>query len=96
MDHNSQHRLPVMFGTVGETFTTYSILFGILGALAPVLLGLGLGYAVGQRIDVVAEYRRLVGSVGVGSTLGVALGGIVIVFVVTPAPDDIGSFLLGL
>lgn len=68
-----QQKLPVMFGTVGQTFTTYKYLIDTAGPLVTVLLGIGLGYYVGKRIDLRADYRRFLGVVGVGSAVGVVI-----------------------
>lgn len=63
------------------TTSVYTSLLGVVGSLVTVGLGVGLGYYVGQRIDVPDELPRLAKTVAAGSALGVA-GGFLLVTLV--------------
>ena len=90
IDSGMQQKPPLMFGTAGMTVTVYNLLFNILGLLITIVLALGLGYVVGRRLNVLAEYRRFVGSVAVGSTLVVVLSGALILSSGSLASFDAG------
>jgi hypothetical protein len=64
-------RVP-MIGSAGQTVVVYNLLFGAIGPLVTVLLAVWLGYRVGDRLDLPAEYRRF-GTGVAGGTLASAL-----------------------
>lgn len=63
-------------GTAGQTVATYSYLIDIAGPLVTLVLAVGLGYAVGQRVAMDREYRRVTGAIALGSAAGVIVTGI--------------------
>ncbi|MDG5821004.1 hypothetical protein [Natronococcus sp. A-GB7] len=66
--------LPTL-GTHEETVAAYGAAVGILDQLLLAAIALGVGYALGRRIDLVREYRRFAVAVAVGSAAGVILVG---------------------
>lgn len=84
------------FGTVGQTMVVYRYVTGTAGPLVTLALAVGLGYYVGTRLDLARDYRRVLGAVFVGSTVGVGVAWAAILLRYgNPAPTDAGdAFLL--
>lgn len=84
-----------MIGTTGQTFVIYNLLIDITTPSVMFALAIGLGYYIGQRVDVAEEYRQLVGITAIGSAVGGAVAGTAFLFEVsTTAEDTFAAFLL--
>lgn len=66
-------------GMVGQTVLIYHYLFGALGMVLFLGLGLGVGYALANSFDLLSEFRwfarTVLGGYGVGVVVGFALFG---------------------
>jgi hypothetical protein len=82
------------FGTAGETAVVYRSLTETAGPLVTLALAVGLGYYVGRRLDLAREYRRFVGTVSIGSTIGVGIAWAALVWYGGTAPTGAGDALL--
>lgn len=74
IDGGFEGALPMM-GTAGQTVVTYNLLVNIMTPFVVFALAVGLGYYVGQQVDMADEYRRVVGVIAIGSAVGGALAG---------------------
>lgn len=63
----------VVYGTAGSSLVVYTTIVRMTVVILPVLLVIGSGYCVGRQLDVTREYRRLIRTVAIGSTVGVGL-----------------------
>ena len=68
IQHGPPGWLPT-FDTVGQTVLLYSHGATITGSLLLIVLVVGFGYYVGQRLDLGKEYRRLSKAVAAGTTV---------------------------
>jgi hypothetical protein len=65
------------FGTVGQTVLLYTHGIEIVGALLPIVLGVGFGYYASQQLNLRDEYRRFLGAVVAGTTVPLLVAWIV-------------------
>lgn len=68
--------LPAL-GTVEQTVSAYNLMLGIVDYLILAVVAIGFGYYVGQRVDMVQDYRRFVTAVAAGSIGGAILVGLI-------------------
>ena len=75
-----------IFGTIGITTTLYTQAVEIFGALLMIVLAVGFGYYVTQRLELRYEYRQFIRAVTVGTTVP-----LIVVWVA-----GMGAFVLGI
>lgn len=89
------------FETVGQTVVVYSYLVRGLAFGVGILAVFVLGYWVGNRLDLQAEYKRFVVAVGAGGLIGHLIAGIAGFVVLSgevgsPSVDPFGILVTGM
>lgn len=62
-----------MIGSAGVSATVYIQVSETLGPLGTLLIAIGFGYYLGRRVAIAREYRRVLATVAIGSSLGIGL-----------------------
>lgn len=67
-----------VYGTAGSSFMAYVMILRIAVIVLTVLLALGVGYYIGRQLDITREYRRIIRTVAIGSTVGVGFVSLIV------------------
>lgn len=82
------------FGTVGQTVVLYSYGVEIIGALTPIVLGLGFGYLLSKRRSFDGGFRPIVRTTAVGAAIPAVLAWIALIGLTLLSSFDLYSIVL--